>query len=392
MVIKAEYIWIDGTEPTARLRSKTKILDGRQGSERSAHLGLRRIEHESGAGSNSDCVLKPVFSCPDPIRGGDDLLVMTEVLLTDMTPHATNTRALLEPVAEKFAAQEPLFGIEQEYTFFKGGRPHGFPPGGGFPAPQGFYYCGVGADEVYGRDGRRGAPRRVPRGRPRRSRASTPRSCPASGSSRSGRSSPLDVSDQLWVARWLLYRIAEDFGVARDARPEAGQGRLERRRRAHELLDEVRCARGTTRSSPRAKRFGRRPPSTSRTTAPRSRPGSPVCTRPHRGTSSATASRTAARRCVSRGRSRSTEGLHRGPASERQHGPVRRDAPHHRHGAAARLPVESDTDKREARPTRGRAQRHGKRLGWRIPRAMSEARSRTRGSRWSTCGSATCRV
>ena len=26
MVYKAEYIWIDGTEPTARLRSKTKIL------------------------------------------------------------------------------------------------------------------------------------------------------------------------------------------------------------------------------------------------------------------------------------------------------------------------------------------------------------------------------
>ena len=27
VVVKAEYIWIDGTEPTARLRSKTKILD-----------------------------------------------------------------------------------------------------------------------------------------------------------------------------------------------------------------------------------------------------------------------------------------------------------------------------------------------------------------------------
>ena len=26
MPIKAEYIWVDGTEPTAKLRSKTKIL------------------------------------------------------------------------------------------------------------------------------------------------------------------------------------------------------------------------------------------------------------------------------------------------------------------------------------------------------------------------------
>ena len=85
------------------------------------------------------------------MRGDDNVLVMSEVLLTDMTPHPTNTRALLAPVAEKFAGQEPLFGIEQEYTFFKGGRPHGFPEGG-FPAPQGFYYCGIGADEVFGRD------------------------------------------------------------------------------------------------------------------------------------------------------------------------------------------------------------------------------------------------
>ena len=31
MTYKAEYIWIDGTEPTARLRSKTKILaDGEE--------------------------------------------------------------------------------------------------------------------------------------------------------------------------------------------------------------------------------------------------------------------------------------------------------------------------------------------------------------------------
>ncbi len=50
--------------------------------------------------------------------------------------------------------------------------------------------------------------------------------------------SPLDVSDQLWMARYLLYRIAEDVRHRGDARPEAGEGRLERRGRAHQLLDE----------------------------------------------------------------------------------------------------------------------------------------------------------
>ena len=115
MVYKAEYIWIDGTEPTAKLRSKTKILvDG-------AELPLWGFDGSStnqAPGSASDCVLQPVFSCPDPIRGGNDVLVLCEVLLTDMTAHPTNTRATLRAVAEKYAAQEPWFGIEQEYTCF----------------------------------------------------------------------------------------------------------------------------------------------------------------------------------------------------------------------------------------------------------------------------------
>ena len=48
MAIKAEYIWIDGTEPTARLRSKTKILDAT--ATDLPDLGLRRLEHQPGAG------------------------------------------------------------------------------------------------------------------------------------------------------------------------------------------------------------------------------------------------------------------------------------------------------------------------------------------------------
>ena len=54
------------------------------------------------------------------------------------------------------------------------------------------------------------------------------------------------MSDQLWVARWLLYRIAEDFGIAVTHLAEAGLGRLERCRCAHQLLDERRCGRATT--------------------------------------------------------------------------------------------------------------------------------------------------
>jgi len=216
---KAEYIWMDGTEPTARLRSKTRVLA--DGAELPV-WGFDGSSTNQAPGDKSDCILKPVFSCPDPIRGGDDVLVMNEVLLTDMSPHPTNTRAALRETAEKFASQEPLFGIEQEYTFFENGRPHGF-PAGGFPAPQGFYYCGVGADEVYGREivethldacleagiSLWGINAEV---------------MPGQWEFQVGPLAPLDVSDQLWVARWLLYRIAEDFGIAATLDPKPVPG------------------------------------------------------------------------------------------------------------------------------------------------------------------------
>jgi len=216
---KAEYIWIDGTEPTAKLRSKTKIIaDG-------AELPIWGFDGSStnqAPGSASDCVLQPVFSCPDPIRGGNDKLVLCEVLLTDMTPHPTNTRAELREVAEKYADQESLFGIEQEYTFFDGSRPLGFPEGG-FPAPQGGYYCGVGADEIFGRE----------------VVEAHMQACLDAGLALSGINAevmpgqwefqigpvgPLDVSDHLWVARWLLYRVAEEFNVSATLDPKPVKG------------------------------------------------------------------------------------------------------------------------------------------------------------------------
>src|SRR5881394_3079594 len=105
-VYRAEYIWIDGSKPTPKLRSKGKVVPV---GEAPPIWGFDGSSTNQAPGSNSDCVLQPVASYPDPIRGGDDVLVMCEVLLPDMTPHDTNTRALLRPIAEKFADQEPLF-------------------------------------------------------------------------------------------------------------------------------------------------------------------------------------------------------------------------------------------------------------------------------------------
>ena len=209
MAYQAEYIWVDGTSPTPLLRNKTRIMpDGKE----PGLWGFDGSSTNQATGDKSDCVLRPGFVCPDPLRGGDNVLVMCDVLLVDMKAHPTNTRAACEKAGKKYAKQEPWFGIEQEYTMLRlDGTPLGFPEGG-FPGPQGPYYCGVGAGRVVGR--------------PVIERHT--QACLDAGLSISGTNAevmpgqwefqvgplgPLEVSDQLWLARWLLHRIAEDYNI-----------------------------------------------------------------------------------------------------------------------------------------------------------------------------------
>jgi glutamine synthetase len=96
---------------------------------------------------------RPVRVVPDPIRGGDSVLVLCMVMSPDGTAHETNQRqALMDILDDEILAEEPLYGFEQEYTMMKGNTVYGWPMGGTqFPAPQGPFYCGVGAESVFGR-------------------------------------------------------------------------------------------------------------------------------------------------------------------------------------------------------------------------------------------------
>ncbi len=222
MTYRAEYMWIDGTVPTAEIRSKTKILgDG----DKPGIWGFDGSSTNQASGDNSDVVLQPVFQCPDPIRGGDDILVMCECLITkDLSPHPTNTRALAVAAMEKYGDQQPLFGLEQEYTMLDpvSSWPYGF-PSHGYPGPQGPYYCGVGAVKIAGRD----------------LVEEHTTLCIKAGLAISGTNAevmpgqwefqigPVDtvtVGDHMWIARYLLFRIGEKYNVemSLDAKPMKG--------------------------------------------------------------------------------------------------------------------------------------------------------------------------
>ncbi|SVE44636.1 uncharacterized protein METZ01_LOCUS497490, partial [marine metagenome] len=122
--IKAEYIWMDGHKPTSKLRSKTRIVDSPvKKLEDLPEWGFDGSSTMQAEGSDSDCALMPVYFTPDPIRGGDHVLVMCEVYNADSTPHVSNTRAQLQKMAEKYEDHDAWFGIEQEYSFFQGRNP-----------------------------------------------------------------------------------------------------------------------------------------------------------------------------------------------------------------------------------------------------------------------------
>ncbi|MEM8781664.1 MAG: glutamine synthetase beta-grasp domain-containing protein [Planctomycetota bacterium] len=146
---KLEYIWLDGFQPTQSLRGKTKIVKDFSGKLEDCPMwSFDGSSTEQAEGGSSDCLLKPVFCCPDPGREGDGYLVMCEVLNADGSAHPSNGRATIEDDDNDF-----WFGFEQEYTLVDPDttRPLGF-PAGGYPGPQGPYYCSVGAQKAFGRE------------------------------------------------------------------------------------------------------------------------------------------------------------------------------------------------------------------------------------------------
>jgi len=62
--------------------------------------------------------MKPVAFYPDPFRGGDDIMVLTETFVwkdntyKELIPTCTNFRHFASPIFNKCLQEEPWFGIE----------------------------------------------------------------------------------------------------------------------------------------------------------------------------------------------------------------------------------------------------------------------------------------
>lgn len=217
----AEYIWIDGT---GNVRSKGKTMSKKVDSlDDLPEWNFDGSSTNQAPGHDSDVYLRPVAYYPDPFRRGDNILVLTECWNSDGTPNKFNHRHACEKLMTAHEKEKVWFGLEQEYTLFdKYDQVYGWPKGG-FPAPQGPYYCGVGTGKVVARD----------------VIEAHYRACLFSGIEISGINAEvmpsqwefqvgpcvgIKMGDELWLARYLLHRVAEEFGVKISLHPKPLKG------------------------------------------------------------------------------------------------------------------------------------------------------------------------
>jgi glutamine synthetase len=211
-----EYVWLDGYE-TPHMRSKIKVAHDWDGT-----LPIWNFDGSStnqAPGDNSECLLSPVRSYA---WEANHFLVLCEVMNPDGTPHVSNARTHLSSLNDDLAQEGFWWGFEQEYFITEDRQPLGFPKGG-YPDPQGLYYCGVGGNQVRGRalvDQHL-------------------KKCLEVGITLTGTNAEVAVGqwefqcfsndtlkacDDLWISRYILYKLSESHGYDIDIRPKPVPG------------------------------------------------------------------------------------------------------------------------------------------------------------------------
>jgi glutamine synthetase len=206
--IRLEYIWLDGCSPEQNLRSKIKVVDK---PDNYPDWSFDGSSTKQATGGDSDCVLVPATIYKNPLDGG--YLLLCEVYNSRNKPHDTNNREVLPDENEWW------FGFEQEYFMYKNGKPLGWPEDG-YPEPQGKYYCGL---DLPGRN----------------IMEEHLNACIEAGINIEGTNAEVALgqweyqifgrgckiaSDNLWISRYLLYRIAEKHSVQIELHPKPIKG------------------------------------------------------------------------------------------------------------------------------------------------------------------------
>jgi glutamine synthetase len=215
-----EYIWLDSH---SNFRSKTKIMYTNTVNIKDiSTLPVWNYDGSStgqATGYDSEIFLIPRVIFLDPFRkdlSNNSYLVWCDSVNKDLKPLENSTRQSAIEVFEEYKQVEPWFGLEQEYFIInpKTKYPLGFnlsqEHGLLCPDPQGKYYCGVGSNYVFGRNIAEkhmeyclyagiiicGINAEV---------------APGQWEYQIGPCVGIDAGDHLWVSRYILNRISEEY-------------------------------------------------------------------------------------------------------------------------------------------------------------------------------------
>ena len=235
-----EYIWIDGR---GNLRSKYRTAYPKFDSSY-AGMGSDNyipVEHWNYDGSsthqasteNSEIVLVPVAHYANPFfEPGRAFLILCDTHRDDGIPTDTNFRRDAEKVFESGGSGrkiDPWFGIEQEYFIMQSrgtkvsDKPLLFAQDEATfehtPEPQGDYYCGVGsrtttlrrlAEKHYEYCLHAGL----------KIGGINAEVAPSQWEFQIGPCSGISAGDEMWVARYILHKLSEEFGVCISFQPK----------------------------------------------------------------------------------------------------------------------------------------------------------------------------
>lgn len=217
-----EYVWIGGNN---EVRSKTKVVNNEV--QHVSDLEIWNFDGsstEQATGEDSEVLIKPQALFKDPFRKENHKIVMCDTYSPNNEPLKNNYRIWAEKVFNNALEEEPWFGLEQEYFIMdlNTEKPLGFPQNG-LPLPQGQYYCSVGGNNSFGRV----------------IAEEHLNACIYAGIKISGINAEvapgqwefqigpcvgIEEGDHLWIARYLLQRIAEKYNAFINFEPKPIKG------------------------------------------------------------------------------------------------------------------------------------------------------------------------
>lgn len=220
--VQATYIWIDATGEN--IRHKDRILDEIPNllADIPKWSYAENLPHQTFGGNSVENILHPRAIYRNPFKPGKhDVILMCDTFKPDGSPTDTNHRHAMQITLDKTMEHKPVFGFEQEYTLLdRYGHPFGWSKN---EFIDGMYYCGVGCNRVYARD----------------LVESHALACLYAGVNFGGTnaekilsqwkynispSSGMKAADDLWASRYILIRIAEEFGICITLYPKSIKG------------------------------------------------------------------------------------------------------------------------------------------------------------------------